>query len=147
MLKKIITTAIYLAFLAILIIGGITRTQAVTGSNDNGDNEATGLSNSGIVETTHSGWITLEGTVQNWQDSILTVHADSGGLILIEGRGGRYLAEKSFAANPGDRVTLTGYYEGDVFEAATVTNQSTGASIVLRGDDGRPVWGSGGGGQ
>jgi hypothetical protein len=146
MLKKIITTAIYLAFLAILIIGGITRTQAVTGSNDNGNNEATDLTNSGIVESTHSGWITLEGTVQNWQDSILTVLADSGGLILIEGRGGRYLVEKNFAANPGDRVALTGYYEGDVFEAATITNQSTGVSIRLRGDNGRPVWGSGGGG-
>jgi hypothetical protein len=147
MLKKIITTALYLAFIAALVFGGIIRTQAVTGSSDNGENETTDLSNSGIVETTNSDWVTLEGTIQSWEDSTLTVLTDTGALILIEGRGGRFLEENSFFANPGDRVTMTGYYEGDVFEVATITNQATGVSIRLRGDDGRPVWGSGGGGQ
>ena len=146
MLKKIIMTALYIALIAALVFGGITRTRAVTGSSDTNENGSTDVADGGIVETTSSDWMTQEGSVQSWQDSILTVLADTGALILIDGRGGRYLVEKAFSANAGERVTLIGYYEGEVFKVATITNKTTGVSVRLRGEDGRPVWGFGGGG-
>jgi hypothetical protein len=147
MLKKIITAAFYLAFLAALVYGGVIRTQSVMGITGTDASDTNNVAEPGIVETTSSEWVTLEGTVQSWQDSTLTVITDTGALILIEGRGGRYLEENTFFVNTGDRVTMTGFYEGEAFEVATITSQVTGVSIRLRGEDGRPVWGSGGGGQ
>ena len=69
----------------------------------------------GTVEATASDWESLTGTVQSWQDQILTVLTDTGEMVLVEGRGGRYLSEKDFSAMPGERVTLTGFYEADDF--------------------------------
>ena len=146
MLKKMINTFLLLVILGILVAGGVIRTQAVTGSdtllNDNLEQAV-----SGAVGTTASDWENLAGTVQSWEDQILTVLMDTGESVLVEGRGGRYLSEKDFTAVPGERVTLVGFYEADTFEVAIITNETTGVTIRLRGEDGRPVWGSGGGGQ
>ena len=147
MLKKILNAIVFLVILTVLVAGGIIRTQSVIGAEEITTVVTTGVADAGIVETTSSDWVTQEGVVQSWQDEILTVLADTGEMILIEGRGGRYLAENAFSATAGERLSLTGFYDGDVFEVATITNQATGISIRLRGDDGRPVWGSGGGGQ
>ena len=146
MMKKLINTFAFLVFLGILVAGGVIRTQAVTGS-DTISTDTLEQDVPGIVETTVSDWESQMGTVQGWGDQILTVLMDTGESVLVEGRGGRYLSEKDFTAVPGERVTLTGFYEGDDFEVAIITNETTGVTIRLRGEDGRPVWGSGGGGQ
>ena len=144
MLKKLINIFLFLVILGILVAGGVIRTQAVTGSASG--NDTGGQAVSGAEEATASDWESLAGSVQSWQDQILTILTDAGDLILVEGRGGRYLSEKDFSAVPGERVTLTGFYEADTFEVATITNETTGVTIRLRGEDGRPVWGSGSGG-
>ncbi len=94
-----------------------------------------------------SDWESQTGTVQSWEDQILTVLMDTGELVSGRGTWWALPFEKDFTAVPGERVTLTGFYEGDTFEVAIITNETTGVTIRLRGEDGRPVWGSGGGGQ
>jgi hypothetical protein len=146
MLKKILTTIVFLVFTAILVAGGIIRTQAVTGSPETGSKEIADSQSPEPSDNTSADRVTLTGEIQSWQDGILEVLIDMGGLVLIDGRGGRFLGERAFSASAGDRVNLTGFYEGDEFEVAIITNEATGVSVRLRGDDGRPVWGGGGGG-
>jgi hypothetical protein len=143
MMKKVINTIAFLLIVGILVAGGVIRTQAVTGSDTSGNgNIVQAVTSTG--EATASDWESLTGTVQSWEDQILMVLTDTGELVLVEGRGGRYLSEKDFNAVPGERVTLTGFYEADAFEVAIITNETTGVTIRLRGEDGRPVWGGGG---
>ncbi len=146
MLKKLINTFAFLVVLGILVAGGVIRTQAVIGSEPSLNDTLEGAVTS-LEEATASDWESQTGTVQSWEDQILTVLMDTGELVLVEGRGGRYLSEKDFTAVPGERVTLTGFYEVETFEVAIITNETTGVTIRMRGEDGRPVWGSGGGGQ
>jgi len=157
MLKTVLNTTAFLILLSVLVAGGVIRTQAIAGDLYSQDTEPTeystiSQSESVGIETTPaipaaSGWVTLEGTVESWQDDILTIITGTGEQILIEGRGGRFLTEKSFSAATGDKITVTGFYEGDAFEVVMITSVATGISIRVRGEDGRPVWGSGGGGQ
>jgi hypothetical protein len=146
MLKKLIKPFAFLVILGILVAGGVIRTQAITGS-DTLSTDIFEPAVPGAEAAAASDWVNLTGTVGSWQDQILTIVTDAGESILVEGRGGRYLSEKGFTALPGERVILTGFYEGDDFEVAIITHESTGVTIRLRGEDGRPVWGSGGGGQ
>ncbi len=76
-----------------------------------------------------------------------TILTDTGDTVLIEGRGYRYLEENAFTADPGVRVSLTGFYEGDTFEVALITNLQSGKVLRLRGEDGRPAWAGGGSGE
>jgi len=47
-------------------------------------------------------------------------------------------------AQAGDQVTLTGFYEGDTFEAAQISNATSGEAVSIRDDAGRPLWAGGG---
>ena len=49
-----------------------------------------------------------------------------------------------FAISVGDELEVTGYYEDGEFKACTVTNVTTGESIVLRDESGHPMWAEGG---
>jgi hypothetical protein len=154
MIKKILTTSFFLAFIAVLVVGGIIRTQAVNGSNGdgslitNGNGNWNGNSESVIEQPSEpissSDWVTVAGTVQSLEADSLKVLSDSGEVILIDGRSGRFLTEQYFTAAAGDQVSLTGFYEDGAFEVASVTNQTSGVTVTLRGSDGRPRWGGGG---
>ncbi len=61
----------------------------------------------------------------------------------------RNLVAQGFEAAPGDLVTVVAYECTQCEQAYTVvqvTNETTGDVLVLRGDDGRPVWRSRGNG-
>ena len=85
-------------------------------------------------------WLTLAGTVSAANADEMIVQIDGGGEVLMEGRAWRYLQEQGFQVEVGQRVSLTGFYEGDDFEVGAVENLSNGQSIPVRDENGRPLW-------
>ena len=71
---------------------------------------------------------------------LLTVQLDSGELVEMMGRPWTFAQEQSFTAEVGDRVTVVGFYEGDEFEVGQIDNDSTGLSVAIREESGRPLW-------
>jgi hypothetical protein len=47
---------------------------------------------------------------------------------------------EGFALKVGDEVTIAGFYEDDEFKAGTIENLTTGQTITLRNETGRPMW-------
>jgi len=101
--------------------------------NLSGDGAGTGLAQ--VDE-----WLTLEGVAGSVDATALVVHTDDGQEIVVDGRAWRYLLEQGFQAAAGERVRLVGFYENDRFEAGEVTNLGTGQDLLIRDENGRPLW-------
>lgn len=85
-------------------------------------------------------WLTLSGTVSSIDASLLAVQMDNGELVEIMGRPWTFAQEQGFTAVAGDQVTLVGFYENGEFEVGQLENLSTGLSVSIRNDSGRPLW-------
>jgi hypothetical protein len=94
-------------------------------------------------------WVTLEGFAATATADEMTFQADSGEQVLIEGRALRFIQEQGFAIQAGNRLRLTGFYEGGDFEVGAIDNLTSGLSVSIREEGGRPLWAGGGrrGGQ
>ncbi len=89
-------------------------------------------------------WLTLSGTVTNADASLLAVKLDNGELVEMIGRPWSYAQGEGFTASTGDAVTLLGFYENDEFEVGRIDNLTTGLSVAIRDESGRPLWAGGG---
>jgi hypothetical protein len=89
-------------------------------------------------------WVTLEGFASTATADVVTFQADGGEQVLIEGRALRFIQEQGFAVQAGDRLRLTGFYEGGEFEVGAIDNLTTGLSVPIREESGRPLWAGGG---
>ena len=98
-----------------------------------GDGTGTGLADVGEC-------LTQSGAVTGVDAGVLTVQLDNGELVEMMGRPWTYAQEQGFTAQLGDRVTVVGFYEGDEFEVGQIDNDSTGLSVVIREESGRPLW-------
>lgn len=85
-------------------------------------------------------WLTLAGTVTVVNADEMLVQIDGGGEVLMEGRAWRFLQEQGFQVQVDQRLSLTGFYEGDDFEVGAVDNLSTGQNVSIRDTNGRPLW-------
>lgn len=81
-------------------------------------------------------WETLTGEV-TVVDSEITVKTATGEVVVGMGQSAY---RESFALQVGDEVAVTGFYEDGEFKAGTVENLTTGETIVLRDETGRPMW-------
>jgi len=81
-------------------------------------------------------WETLTGKVTA-VDGEVTVQT-AGGEVLVGM--GQAAYREGFALDVGDSVSVTGFYEDGEFKAGSVENLTTGETIVLRDETGRPVW-------
>jgi hypothetical protein len=88
-------------------------------------------------------WLTLSGTVLNVDANALSVSLASGEQMVVDGRAWSYAQEQGFTAQPGDALTLTGFYDGDTFEVGRIENLTQQVSVTLRDDSGRPQWAGG----
>lgn len=68
------------------------------------------------------------------------VVASTGEAITLEGRAWSFAQEAGFSLQAGENVTLTGFYEGDDLEIGYVEALTSGQSIQLRDQNGRPAW-------
>jgi hypothetical protein len=121
------------------------QTTAPLGSTAPG--EGTGIGLSEVDE-----WVTLDGVVASVDSVELVVQTTDGQEILVDGRPWLFTQEQGFSVQVGDHVTLIGFYEdgdpltssGHSFEVGQIQNASTGQTVVIREDSGRPLWAGGG---
>lgn len=85
-------------------------------------------------------WFTLTGTVTSVDADQMAMQTHDGSQIIIENRAWWFATEQGFETHIGDRLSLTGFYDGDTFEAATISNQTNHQSVTIRDETGRPMW-------
>jgi len=112
--------------------------------NGNGQGAGGGKGNSEESKGSDEGyaateWVTVDGEVIAREDDELTIQTADGQIVAHLGPEWYWEAE-GIALSAGDRVQVTGFYEGDEFEVARVENTTTGESVTLRDDSGRPMW-------
>jgi hypothetical protein len=101
-----------------------------------GNSEESKGSGEGYADTE---WLTVSGEVVALVDGELTVETTDGELVAHLGPEWYWDAE-GIALDVGDEVELTGFFEGDEFEIAGLENTTTGESVILRDESGRPMW-------
>jgi hypothetical protein len=103
----------------------------------------------GVAPVQHE-WLTVKGTVATFdqQQGLVVDTVEQGQLTLHLGPVG-FAEQQEVTFNPGDSVTMQGFIgEQGTFVAAQITNDTTGATLLLRDPNGRPLWaGRGQGGQ
>ena len=172
MIKKIVLGTLFAGLLALLVVGGVNRTVskteagtenrgqsehvAETGAGKNsgpggnrlgsevGEDDCDGSESSDAGRAEVEDWVELSGTVAEVDEHDMLVELENGETLSVSGRPWRFALENAFEASNGDAVTLIGFYEGDRFEVGTLTNESSGQSLVIRDESGRPMWAGGG---
>lgn len=81
-------------------------------------------------------WETVTGTVLAI-DGEVTVETAAGEMLVGMGQSAYW---ESFELGLGDEIRVTGFYEDGEFKAGTVENLTSGGTITLRDDSGRPMW-------
>ncbi len=162
MFKKILVGTLVVGLIGVLVVGAINRTNAGTASAEargqgrgrsNSTTESTGERGQGgggwgranvtgdpLASTWATGSVTLQGTVVSVDENAMIVQTDTGEQVVVENRPWLYAQESQFIAQRGDRVRLSGFYEGDSFEVAQIENLTTGQAVALRDQSGRPGW-------
>jgi hypothetical protein len=157
MLKKVILGTLFIGLIAILVIGAIYRTMEKSQDAANSAGHGRGSSDSSVTaipvdqrqgqgqgQAQVTDWLTLTGVVEQINESTLSIGLASDKPIIVEGRPWRFAQEQGFAARVGDKVSLTGFYDGEVFEVGQLTNATSDQTIYIREDNGRPFWAGGG---
>jgi hypothetical protein len=92
-----------------------------------------------------NGWIEAVGVVTGLEADLLEVQLADGSVIEVSRRAWWFAQEQGFSASIGDGVNLSGFFEGDEFETAKLDNLTTGFSVAIRDENGRPLWAGKGG--
>ena len=82
------------------------------------------------------------GLVVEISPEIIRVEAEDD-VYEIEGRTLGYLSESGFLLEKGDLVELTGFYEDGEYKVSVIQNVTSGQSILVRDESGRPKWSRG----
>jgi hypothetical protein len=85
-------------------------------------------------------WLTIQSTVVSVDADTLVVQTLSGQQVTVENRAWWFAQEQGFSAQVGDQVTLVGFYEGDDFEVGRIENATNGQTVLVRDENGRPLW-------
>ncbi|MCK4488724.1 MAG: hypothetical protein KAU23_00600 [Anaerolineales bacterium] len=165
MFKKIILWTLYAGLTGILIFGAVNRTSAKMGEVVPGENEdlvdyqsqggqgggqggngggrslnGDDYEGSGIGENEDCVWVSLTGAIFSFSTEEMQVVMHSGETINVADRAWRFALEQGFDPRSGDQVVLRGFFEGDAFEMAEISNLTTGQVVVLRDEFGHPLW-------
>jgi hypothetical protein len=106
--------------------------------NGNGNGQGGGSGQGQSEAGTIAEWGTLSGTVVTI-DGELVIETAEGQVTVGLGQS-TYRDEMGFTLEVGDEVVVTGFYEDGEFKAGTIENITTGQTIILRGETGRPMW-------
>jgi hypothetical protein len=90
-------------------------------------------------------WQEITGNVLSVDTAALIIQTSAGEEVEVTGRSWRFAQEQGFTAQADDVLTLVGFYEGDEFEVGRMDHLSSGQSVVLRDENGRPMWAGRGG--
>jgi hypothetical protein len=81
-------------------------------------------------------WETLTGKVTA-VDGDVTIQTAEGQVLIGMGQSAY---REGFELEVGDEITVVGFHEDGDFKAGSVENLTTGETIVLRDETGRPMW-------
>jgi hypothetical protein len=170
MTKKIVWGIVVFGLIGLLVAGAVVRTVAKTGDGTEtrggyGRNQGVVDSSldAGLVGDVNQGstgawarggsgdgtgtgqaqvdeWLTFDGTVVSVDADALAVLTATGEEVVVENRPWWFAQEQGFAPQPGDQVTLVGFYEDGTLEVGQIADASNGQSIQLRDESGRPMW-------
>lgn len=84
-------------------------------------------------------WVTVAGTVVALEGSDLALRAAEG-LLTVNLGAEWYTGRSNFTLTAEDEVEITGYEEDGVFQVVRIVNQTTGETLSLRDETGRPLW-------
>ena len=119
---------------------GGTGSQSSSNEDQGVGNSAAG-SNLGSTQASTREWITIEGTVSSLTPDGLTVLSDQGEVYEVANRAWRFAQEQGFTTSLGNQLSIDGFFdENNVFEACQITDLTTGESVMLRDESGRPLW-------
>jgi hypothetical protein len=105
------------------------------------DGQGGGLAASGgNPQAEVSEWVTLQGVVESVSTDSVVITAATGEAIILDGRAWSFAQEAGFTVQSGDEVTLTGFYDDGELEIGYVEDVTSGQSIQLREQSGRPAW-------
>jgi hypothetical protein len=82
------------------------------------------------------------GTVVSLSAVGMTFRLNDGSEVFVELGPQAFWGAQGVVLNPGDLVTVSGFFNGDNYHARLVTNVA-GASILLRDESGQPLWSGG----
>lgn len=120
----------------------VSQSSAVAGRGGYGDSTGDEWVVTGQADAGQ--WITLNGTVFSVDESALAVALGDGQIISLENRLWSFARDEGFATATSEEISLTGFYEGDVFEVGQINNLSNEAMVQIREESGRPLWAAGG---
>jgi hypothetical protein len=108
------------------------------GYGDDGSAGAPGQPATGLAQV--SEWVSVEGTVASVDSSALVVDLNDGHQFVVEGRPWQFAQEAGLSVKAEDQITVTGFYEDGEFKVGQIENASSGQSILIREESGRPLW-------
>ena len=117
------------------------------GGNQGNGGQGSGI-DSGSGQAVTREWVHVEGIVTNMDPDVLTISTENGSRLEIANRPWRFAQEEGFITAESHRIAVMGFYEeGNEFEVGQITDLSTGASITVREENGRPLWAGKGRGE
>lgn len=105
------------------------------GRGQGGQGQASQVGQAGVDE-----WLTLDGAVTSVDSYELIVQTADGQEIIVVGRPWIFAQEQGLVLGVGDPVQLIGFAIDGEFEIGQIDNLSTGDSVQIRDDSGRPLW-------
>jgi uncharacterized protein YdeI (BOF family) len=99
----------------------------------------------GVGQAEVSEWVTVHGTVTSVDPDALVIQGSGGEEVVVENRPWWFAQEQGFSSQVGDQVTVRGFYDEDLFEAGEIADATNGQSVVIRDENGRPMWAGRGG--
>lgn len=97
----------------------------------------------GIADVGEDEWVTMGGVVESVTDTLWVITLEDGTTLEVYGRPLSYLVAQGMSVNPGDSVSITGFYNNDIFAIGEVNDLTSGESTVVRELDGQPLWSGG----
>lgn len=89
-------------------------------------------------------WLSVTGGVESVDGTQLVLRTEAGGLVEVSLGQAGYWDAQGISLVPGEVVVVEGLSEdGSSMEARSVTLLSTGQTVVLRDESGRPMWAGG----
>jgi hypothetical protein len=120
--------------------GGVSNTRGQNGGQGDGDH---------IPEPKAQAdeWLTISGTLISFQGGNMTLATSDGDLVSFQSGQPRFMANQGITFQVGEELSILGFYENDQFMAGEITQTATGARVMLRDPNGRPLWAGPGNGN
>ena len=102
-----------------------------------------GGNQSGVPQATAPEWLTFRGVVQAADATGFELLVDSGETLWVDSGNQYYVQNLGLALQPGDTLTVTGYWMEDQFAAGQIYVETSSTLFQLRDEFGRPMWSGG----